>query len=185
MSQFDYLVEELEALQENAPLAKGFSATEESDYEDEYQDFDLNKSMPMTLPNGEEAYAIDGDVLMKSFEDMLDTRIEENNEGLEKAIGGLVALVKTQLAAISSLQKANSDLHGKFELFAKSGSGRKSTFEAESKQPPEFSQRDFMAKAEVLMKSHQITSREFQVADAAIRNKTELDPALVAKVLNA
>ena len=136
------------------------------------------KSFSGTTASGEEFEAIDGTELIKA----LHGEIEANKEDLTKSLSFLVGIIKSQGALIKSLQ---SD----FIALSKQGRGRLSVTgptldlakSLQGSQP--LDGQGFMLKANAAFDAGRISGKDLTVCDVAIRMGSDIDPALVSKVL--
>jgi hypothetical protein len=183
MSDFQELLDELDGLQ----LAKALAAKrkakpgqadsdtdaqegeEREEGEDEGDAPDAAACAPLQKAEG-----FDGDGLLKSFGELMDTRLQARDADLVKAVGGLMHLLKAQNESIA-------ELHTQMQAFGSRGAGRKSVAQAAA---ADVSPQPFLAKALAAMEVGKISGHEYAVADVAVRQGLQVDPAIIVKVLS-
>lgn len=154
----------------------------EGDEDDDGDEDDtMSKSFHLTLPDGTEAEAIDGTLLIKSLRD----EMTEDFQGLAKAI-------KAQTALIKSLHADNQSLRAQVETLAKSGRGRKSAVltvhekpdvgTPADAQPEKPEPRGLMAKALDAQRAGRLSSIEVSTLDLLLGAGKPVPETLLAKI---
>lgn len=168
--------EEDELDEEGKPTGKKKSLAKKGDEDGKENPF--AKSFNGTTEDGQAFEAIDGTELIKA----LHAEVETNKADLTKSLTFLVSVIKSQGNLIKSLQENYIELAGQ-------GRGRKSvsgpTFDmAKSLQDSQpLNAQGFMLKANAAFDAGRISGKDLTVCDVATRMGSEIDPALVSKVL--
>lgn len=147
----------------------------------------MAKSFKVTLDDGTEVEAEDGTELVKSLMQRFDT----NEDQMVKALGGTLNLVKAQGEQLASLNVLCKALQADLAKLGNQGAGRKTmlnvheqiTTLAKSSQPTGPTPQEFMVKANAAFDAKKISGIELTTCDVAIRQKEQIDPGLIAKVL--
>ncbi len=136
------------------------------------------KSFSGTTLDGQEFEAIDGTELIKALHDEITT----NKEDLTKSLTFLVSIIKTQGTLIKALQENVVDL-GKQGRGRLSVTGPSQDFAKSIKASQPIDAQGFMLKANAAFDAGRINGKDLTVCDVAIRMGSDIDPALVSKVL--
>ena len=151
----------------------------------------MGKSFALTLEDGTVIQAQDGTELVKSLMEQvgaLKASSAEAESKMAKALEQTLGVVKSQGELIKSLTEKYAKLAGE-------GRGRKAVLSVTEKPAPAggdalaksdqgMTGEEFMAKASAAFDSKKISGVELTAIDVALRSKTQLDPALIRKVLS-
>lgn len=161
-----------------------------SDGDEDNEDEDekpLKKSFTVSLPDGTEAEALDGDQLIKSFTDQL--------AGLRTETSAALAQVATALGRstklIKSLREQNTALAAQVTALGNSSRGRKSALTVHERpmvgdqslaKAEGISPRDLMAKALAAQQSGRLTGSQVAEIDAYAARGLAIPESLLAKL---
>ena len=152
----------------------------------------MAKSFKVTLADGSEAEAVDATELVKSLQEQvgaLSGRVDQH-DGLAKALGQTLELVKGQAGLIKSMQAQIAKLGGE-------GRGRKTLVTVHEKpagepattmaksNPDQPTAEQFMVKANAAFDAHKLTGLELTSIDVSLREGRSLNPELIKKVMDA
>lgn len=203
MSQFDELLAQLQAQQEEAEVmtkamtgkiqaAAGNPEDEEEDYEDadgededeDEEDDDEGETMTKSvMMDGEEFTVVDAELMVKSISELAD-RLEANETGIMAAITAQSKIIEQQALMIKSM-------HERIDSMASAGRGRKShqggAFDRQAAAAPKSSvistMGELMAKAEAAATAGKISWDEFSRLDTIVRTPGATAPVeLLAKI---
>lgn len=148
----------------------------------------MAKSFKVKLEDGTEVEAEDGTVLVKALGERLDA-----TEGmLAKALGGAVALIKSQSAVIEKQGDLLKSLTEKVNKLSSEGRGRKTTVVLTEKQTDTslakshqdgITPQEFLLKANSAFDAKKLTGLELTTIDVSLRSGQPLDPTLISKVM--
>jgi hypothetical protein len=213
--QFDNLLKDIEGLTaDNEALAKALptadgeddekiqaaaadgddKSQENADADDkggEDKDEPMAKSFKVKLADGTEVEAEDGTALVKALTDRLDA-----TEGtMAKALGGAVALIKSQSAILKQQGDLLKSLTEQVKKLGGEGRGRKATVVVTEKQTDTtlakggqqdgITPQEFMLKANSAFEAGKLTGRELNTVDVCLRNGWAIEPALIQKIVPA
>lgn len=155
--------------------------------EDNEDEPPLKKSFTVSLPDGTEAEALDGDQLIKSFTDQL--------AGLRTETSAALAQVATALGRstklIKSLREQNTALAAQVTALGNSSRGRKSALSVHERpmvgdqslaKAEGISPRDLMAKALAAQQSGRLTGSQVAEIDAYAARGLAIPESLLAKL---
>jgi hypothetical protein len=151
----------------------------------------LVKSLTVKLPDGTEVEAADGAELLKAIND-LSERVGKSEGDLAKALGGAVALMKSQSAVIKQQGDLLKSLSEQVKKLGGEGRGRKTTVVVGApgtEQPLAKSEtasmtpQEFMLKATSAFDNGKLSGKELTVIDVSLRSGQPIDPALIQKVV--
>ena len=161
-----------------------------SDGDEDNEDEDekpLKKSFTVSLPDGTEAEALDGDQLIKSFTDQI--------AGLRTETSAALAQVATALGRstklIKSLREQNTALAAQVTALGNSSRGRKSALTVHERpmvgdqslaKAEGISPRDLMAKALAAQQSGRLTGSQVAEIDAYAARGLAIPESLLAKL---
>ena len=161
-----------------------------SDGDEDNEDEDekpMKKSFTVSLPDGTEAEALDGDQLIKSFTDQL--------AGLRTETSAALAQVATALGRstklIKSLREQNTALAAQVTALGNSSRGRKSALTVHERpmvgdqslaKAEGISPRDLMAKALAAQQSGRLTGSQVAEIDAYAARGLAIPESLLAKL---
>jgi hypothetical protein len=143
------------------------------------------KSFAGTTADGEEFEAVDATELIKSLNDrinVISAGVETEKADLAKSFAALVGVIKAQGTLIKSLQESYVEL-------SKQGRGRQSvtspTLEmAKSLQENQpLNAQTFMLKANAAFDAGRISGKDLVICDVSLRHGTEIDNAILSKVM--
>lgn len=181
----------IQAAAEDGGGLEGNGAGDGDDDEDDKGGEPMGKSLgTVTLADGTQAEAVDGTELVKS----LMAQVEDIKVGAEatetkmaKALDGAIGLIKTQGEMIKSLTETVKKVSGE-------GRGRKTVLSVVEKpaagedlsksQSQGMTGEEFFAKANAAFDARKISGVELTAIDVALRNKTPVDPSVIAKVVS-
>lgn len=142
----------------------------------------FGKSFEFTTEDGQTVEAVDGTELVKS----LMTRIDEQETSVTQALGIAVDLIKSQGAAISTLQSEVKRLAGE-------GRGRKATVSISEKpvvgemaksEPAGMSGEEFMNKALAAQAAGKISALDVSIAEGSLLKSLPVRADIVQRVLS-
>ena len=161
-----------------------------SDGDEDNEDEDekpMKKSFTVSLPDGTEAEALDGDQLIKSFTDQI--------AGLRTETSAALAQVATALGRstklIKSLREQNTALAAQVTALGNSSRGRKSALTVHERpmvgdqslaKAEGISPRDLMAKALAAQQSGRLTGSQVAEIDAYAARGLAIPESLLAKL---
>lgn len=148
------------------------------------------KSFEVTLANGEKAEAIDGTELVKSLQaqvTQLTGKLTSQEDTMAKAMGQMVNLVKGYAPLIKSLtdQVAALSNEGRGRKAVVNVVGKPGGTEVHQQEDGGITKEQFLAKADSALKNKILSGAERNTIDVSLRVGHPLDPALIAKVLQA
>jgi hypothetical protein len=147
----------------------------------------LTKAFDVTLPDGTEAQAIDGDALIKSFTGQLQAMRTEHQQALTQIATALSRSTKL----IKSLREQNQTLATQVTALGQSGRGRKSAITVHEKpmvgadpmaKAEGISPRELMAKALAAQQSGRLTGSQVAEIDAYAARGLAIPESLLAKL---
>jgi len=153
----------------------------DGDADDKVDGKPMAKSLQVTLPDGTQADAIDGTEMVKSLE----SRMEQSEGQMLKAMESAVGLIKGQATLIKSLQDQVTKLSNE-------GRGRKSSVTVNDKpagtplaksEPAGVTPEVFFAKALVAQREGRISGTEIAMAESCLNRGLQIPPAIVARVV--
>lgn len=177
--------EKISAAAEEGATEEG--AADEADTDDDSESSEgeeeapLGKSFRFQLDSGEEVEAVDGTELVKS----LMARFDSQESTVAKALGAAVDLIKSQGAALASLQN-------EVKRLGSEGRGRKTVVSVaekpapatmEKSEPAGLSGDEFMAKALVAQAAGRITGLQVSIAEGSLLKGLAVPADIVKRVL--
>ena len=171
--------------------ADGDDATDDYDDHDEPDgDADnqpLTKAFEVTLPDGTEAQAIDGDALIKSFTGQMRALRAEHQQALTQ----LATAVSRSTKLIKSLREQNQRLVSQVSAMGQAGRGRKSALNVHEKpmvgadplaKAEGISPATLMAKALSAQKAGRLTGTQVAELDAYVARGIPVPETLLARL---
>lgn len=169
------------------PDADDEGGPSDGDEDNEDEEKPMKKSFTVSLPDGTEAEALDGDQLIKSFTDQL--------AGLRTETSAALAQVATALGRstklIKSLREQNTALAAQVSALGNSSRGRKSALSVHERpmvgdqslaKAEGISPRDLMAKALAAQQSGRLTGSQVAEIDAYAARGLAIPESLLAKL---
>lgn len=152
---------------------------------------EMTKSF-IAVIDGEEQQVIDGTEMLKSLSAQvgeasaalafIQAERASENEHLTKSMGLMVDLLKEQGALVKSLQ-------AQVEKISNEGRGRKSVTQPTEEMaksivaPEKLNAGSFMMKANAAFDAGKISGKDLTVCDVAMRYGTDIDPAILNKIM--
>jgi len=160
---------------------------EEDEGPDSDDDEPLTKSFDVTLPDGTEAQAIDGDALIKSFQGQIqDMRLEH-----QQAMTQIATALSRSTKLIKAMREQNQALASQVTALGQSGRGRKAVVSIHEKpmvgdhslaKAEGISTSDLMAKALSAQKAGRLTGVQVAEIDAYVARGIPVPQSLIARL---
>jgi hypothetical protein len=147
----------------------------------------LTKAFSVTLPNGEEAEAIDGNELIKSFTGQLQALRTEQEQAMKQMAEALSRSTKL----IKSLREQNETLASRVRVLGQSGRGRKSALNVHERpmvgdehlsKADSVTPMSLMAKALTAQKAGRLTGTQVAEIDAYVARGLSIPETLLARL---
>lgn len=156
--------------------------TEDNEDEEDTED-QFGKSLPVILPSGEQAMAVDAGQLIKSLQDGIDRLgkgLETDRESFAKSLNVLTEKMEEQGKVIKAIGE-------QVIRMAKSGSGRKSVVDLgmsmTKSQPQSLSPSVLLAKCEQAMLQGKLTGYELSSAETYVNRGMEIPQSILSKLV--